>query len=103
MSCYIPIGLVDPETTIEDQKVKCWKDWCYFVGEPYEFTQPNNTDDANNTDDSNTTQNETLCFTESDCFFVKELEVLEGLTTPVTTFTFNKTIYAPIDFAYNIT
>jgi len=55
LSCYIPIGLVDSETITEDQKVKCWKDWCYFVGEPYEFTQPNNTDDANNTDDSNTT------------------------------------------------
>ena len=25
------------------------------------------------------------------------------MTTPVTTFTFDQTIYAPIDFAYNVT
>ena len=49
--CYIPIGLVDSESTTGDQLVKCWKDWCYVVGEPYTFTQPDN----NNTDITNTT------------------------------------------------
>jgi len=47
--CYIPIGLVDPEATSGDQTVKCWKDWCYVVGEPFTFTQPENTNDTNTT------------------------------------------------------
>jgi len=65
--CYIPIGLVDPEATSGDQTVKCWKDWCYVVGEPFTFTQPENTNDTN------TTKNETLCFDETNCFFVEEI------------------------------
>ena len=54
--CYIPIELVNPETTTGDQKVKCWKDWCYVIGELYTFNTPNNTNDTN-TNDTETTQN----------------------------------------------
>jgi hypothetical protein len=47
VNCYIPIQLVDPESTTGDETVKCWKNWCYVVGEPFTFTQPNITDETN--------------------------------------------------------
>ena len=68
VNCYIPIGLVDPETTTGDQTVKCWKNWCFVVDEPFTFTEPNDNNDTN------TTKNETLCFNEVDCFIVVEIQ-----------------------------
>ena len=102
VNCYIPLGLVDPEATSEDQTVKCWKNWCYIVGEPFTFTQPNNTD-GTDTNDTDTTQNKTLCFDETSCFTVVEIEGLEALITNETIFSFNEINYKPLDFAYNVT
>jgi hypothetical protein len=97
VNCYIPIGLVDPETTTGDQTVKCWKNWCFVVDEPFTFTEPNDNNDTN------TTKNETLCFNEVDCFIVVEIQDLEALVTNETIFSLNGTNYEPLDFAYNVT
>ena len=101
LNCYIPIFIVDrDDERYEIEKVKCWNDWCYLVGEPEGAAEPDpNTDPEPTTDDTNTT---TLCFDENSCFTVEELAALDALTTTNTTFTFNEKFYSPLALAKNV-
>ena len=35
LNCYVPIEVVYDNSTTGNQTVKCWKDWCYIVVEPF--------------------------------------------------------------------
>ena len=73
--------------------MKCWKDWCYEVGEA-EGTDLSQNDTV--------TSNTNLCI-EDDCFYVIELNEVDAITTTATVFRVNNISYYPIDFADNCT
>ena len=109
LNCYIPIEVVNENSTTGDQTVRCWYGWCYTVGEPFgpssdNNTKENNTQTDNFSTDSNSTEAEniTLCI-DLDCFLVLELTPVDALTTSQTIFDVDGSNYEPLDFAYNVT
>ena len=87
--CYVPLQVVDENTSTVDQIVKCWKSWCY-IAQLYVPEITNDTWSDNST---------SLCFDETNCFYVVKLSSLDALTTNESTFTVNDEYYLVTDFA----
>ena len=116
LKCYTPIDLTgrDGDPTVDPEKVKCFKTWCYLVDEPYKSgdNTHENTDNNETVPDDNETHAEdnethtdslTLCFDEKHCFNILEIEESEAFSTNGTILNFNDKFYTPLDRAVNVT